>query len=153
MRNFAAMTFGDVANVISVVSGLMTILGIGGIVSWSLVTVERGSLAQNTISVFAAAVKTGLCALSLWPAFMLFAATHIFVVLSLGPGVVGGQNFFWDSSHPAAFAFSYLLNTSLWVPVYTLACACIFTWSFGPLRLFVSTFRRGSSKDGVSDAL
>lgn len=96
------MSFGDIANVISVISGLMTILGFGGIVSWSLFTVERGTLAENTVSVFATAVKTGLCGLLLWPVFMLLAVTHIFVVLSVGPGAMGGDTFFWDSAHPAS---------------------------------------------------
>ena len=38
----------------------------------------------------------------LWPVFMLLAVTHIFVVLSVGPGAMGGDTFFWDSAHPAS---------------------------------------------------
>ncbi len=130
------LTLGDVANVISVIPRMMTILGITGVVTWGLFSQQRGSFAQNTISVFATSVKMGLCVLLLWPTSALFFALHIFVVLSLGPGSIADGEMFWRPDYPVVYVVSYLLNTVLWVPLYALMCACIFTWSFRPFRTF-----------------
>ncbi len=135
------VTFADVADVISVVAGLMTILGVGGLVSWSFIQKQRGTLADNSVSIFAFSVKTGLCILLLWPTSLVFFALHVFVVLSLGPGVISGSDFFWHPEHPLAYLASYVLNVLLWVPLYILLCACTYTWSFGPFRIFSRSIR------------
>ncbi len=67
MPDIGGLRFGDVADVISVISGIMTILGVSGLVTWGFFTEQRGTLAENAISVFALSVKVGVCALLLWP--------------------------------------------------------------------------------------
>ena len=142
MTQLPAMRFTDVANVISVIAGLMTILGIGGLISWSFFRKERGTSADNTISVFAFAIKTGLCLLLLWPFAALFTALHVIVVLSLGPDSIGPDDpFLWDPKHAFAFSVSYILNLLIVAPLYFLVFACIYIGSIRPFRVFWSAFR------------
>jgi hypothetical protein len=133
--------FGDIADVISVIAGLMTIFGFGGFLSWSFFRKDKGTLADNSISVFAFSVKTGICFLLLWPMSALFFGLHIFVVLSLGRGSIGGADFFWNSGYPFAYLASYALAVLLLVPLYIILSACIYTGSFAPFRSFFRAFR------------
>jgi hypothetical protein len=142
MMHILSVRLSDVANVISVISGLMTILGIGGLISWGFLKKDRDTLAANLVSIFAFSVKTGLCLLLLWPLVPVVFMLHSMIVLTLGPDQMASGSFLWNSDFPIAYCASYLINAILWVPLYLLLCACIYSWSFRPFRLFSRLFRR-----------
>ena len=141
MPSFGTIQLSDVADVISLISGIMTILGISGFITWGLFSEQRGNLADDAISVFALSLKAGICVLLLWPMAVLFFVLHIFVVLSMGPGAIDGGTMFWNAAYPVAYFVSYLVNTLVWVPLYAILCACVFAWSLKPFATFWAALR------------
>lgn len=130
------INFSQIADVISIIAGLMTIIGLSGLLSWSFFKKARGNIIDDSISIFVMAFKSGLCILLLWffamPAYFL----HIFVVLSLGLGHIGGTDFFWRDGDWYAYVASYLIGTLIWVPLYVLSCSSIFVGSIKPFKEF-----------------
>ena len=130
------INFSQIADVISIIAGLMTIIGLSGLLSWSFFKKARGNIVDDSISIFAMAFKSGLCILLLWffamPAYLL----HIFVVLSLGKGHMAGTDFFWGETDWYAYVASYLIGTLIWVPLFVLSCSSIFAGSIKPFKEF-----------------
>ncbi len=87
------------ANVISIISGLMTIFGITGIVSWSLTKETNQNLPQATMSIFAKSFKLALCTVSFLLFLVLLREMHFTIVLNVGqdwmPGSVSDPDFWW----------------------------------------------------------
>ena len=59
-----------IANIISIIAGIITILGIGGIVTWSLSKKGKSQFSDTVLSVFSYGIKTVSCiilgAIILW---------------------------------------------------------------------------------------
>ncbi|TVT53433.1 MAG: hypothetical protein FHK80_19005 [Azoarcus sp. PHD] len=130
----------DFANIISIVSGLMTILGITGIVSWSLSKEAGQSISQASMSIFAKSFKLALCVVSLLLFLVVLREIHFAIVLSVGegwmPGSTSDPNFWWKESGWYAYVISYFINILIGIPLYALIASSIFTWSLEPFRVF-----------------
>lgn len=135
------MEIDEIANVVSLIAGLMTIFGIGGLFSWSLVRKSNESLPDATISIFAMSLKLGICILLLWIFALPAHFLHIFVVLTLGKGRMGGADFYWGGEDWYAYIASYLIGFLVWIPTYLILCACTFSWSFTPVKIFVERLK------------
>ncbi len=129
-----------VADIVSIFAGLMTIIGLGGVVTWSFTRKGRQDFADTTISVFALSVKIATCGVLLWILALPAALLHMIIVASLGDGSFLFTEYFWASEKWYAYIVSYLLALLIWVPVFLLTCACIFSWSVVPLKLFFRRF-------------
>ena len=127
-----------VADMVALISGLMTIFGVNGFLSWSF-CFQHGSFAENSISALVCSFKTAACLLVLWPASTPFIFVRQLVVLSLTrSGSVGAP--WWDANHPFACLVSYMVSSALVGPFYIICCACIYVGSIRPLKSFLRQF-------------
>jgi hypothetical protein len=130
-----------IANIISIIAGAMTILGISGIVGWSLFGKDRGPLQRKIAAVFAFSLKTAFCMILLvligGPAFVVYAMTIEFF-----GGGFSTANAFWDPAKPVAYLVAYLFITLLFDTSYLILCSCIYEWSLGPFRRLRRGFRK-----------
>jgi hypothetical protein len=135
----------EIADIISIITGIMTILGISGILSWSFTRESGGSFSSNSISVFAKSVKLGLCLIFQLILIIPMQGLHIFLVLALGEGVMPASahnpDFWWKENYWYAYVISYLIGILLWLPACTLSFSVIYTWSLAPVNVFIQHLR------------
>ena len=128
------------ANVISIISGLMTILGITGIVSWSLTKEVSQSISQATMSIFAKSFKLALCVVSLLLFLLVLREVHFTIVLSMGEGWMPASatdpDYWWKESGWHAYVISYFIIILIGIPLYALIVSSIYTWSLETFRVF-----------------
>lgn len=129
-----------IANIISIISGLMTIFGITGIVSWSLTKESSQTLSQASMSIFAKSFKLAICVASFPVFLLLFREIHFAIVLNFGEGWMPvsfkNPDFWWKQEGWYAYMVSYFVNVLTGVPLYATTAACIYTWSLAPFRTF-----------------
>lgn len=122
---------------ISIVAGLMTIFGVGGLLSWSLLKKTKESLPDATLSVVTLSFKLGLCVLLLLLFSLPMHFMHVFIVLAIGKGhLSAGKDMYWGSEDWVAYVISYVINVLIWFPAYFIACSCVFSWSIQPVKIF-----------------
>lgn len=139
------MDISKIADYISVLAGLMTIIGVGGIVSWSFILRSRPQdFPDGTISIFVMAVKLVLCILAIPFTGLIPAMLHVQIVLAIGPPSIPVSQTFWNPEYPAAYITGLSIGIALWLPFYLLSCASLFTWSLEPFRIFIRRFRNES---------
>jgi hypothetical protein len=126
------MSFAEFADIVTVVSGTMTILGIGGIVSWGFLSRGGNELAETIVMVMAYSIRMGVCGLLILPAYVawdfIYEITLVFLLGSLSMA-----NLYWQNEHPVKYLAAYLLSLSLVLPVYLTIAACVFRSSLKPL--------------------
>ena len=122
---------------VSLFADILTILGIGGILTWGFVRKDSSRLADQIVEVFFFSIRIGL----LFPVTLVFWGIYyflfqIFRVVLEGIFRVYPAEFheFWDPAYPLVFLFSYLLAVVFVGPFYLLACACILLWSGEPMK-------------------
>ncbi|OCH70095.1 hypothetical protein [Vibrio splendidus] len=144
------MEVSDFANIISIVSGLMTLLGVGGFFSWSIYDKSKEpDLSGKAISIFAYSVKFGLCILVLLLMLLPVHLCHISIVLAIGNGSIGSSTMYWSEGNWYAYVVSYIIIVSIWLPIYLLLTASVFHWSFSPFKLFFAKMQ-GKSLSSAS---
>ncbi|SRR6266436_1856475 len=131
------------ANIISIISGFITILGIGGIVSWSLSTKDRGPFQRKVAAVLAFSLKTAFCIFLL--GVMAIPALTIHAIMVGFPHNLGGANFFWDSAGQGYYIASYIFQGLLLLPLYLGLCFSIYEWSFDPFKRLWKAIKRDKS--------
>jgi hypothetical protein len=138
------------ADIISIVSGIITILGIGGILSWSFFKGHSGQLSNTVLGIVSYVLKIGLC-LFLGVAFILLAAVMIstlqFWVLPLALTSLPTYNFYkYDATvETPARLIAVVTSILVLLPAYLLSCASVFNGSIEPWRRFISVFRHKKS--------
>lgn len=130
-----------VADVVSIIAGTMTILGISGIVSLSLFTKRESLLSNRVLSVFAMSVKIFLCLVPLPFLYLLLILPWAGAI-----GIFGG----WIPSNPLEmFAIeNWTLGNYLGTfvilmfvgPLYLIFVACMLENSLQPLSRFWAKF-------------
>ncbi|PID47031.1 MAG: hypothetical protein CR967_05945 [Proteobacteria bacterium] len=129
-----------IANVISIISGLMTIFGITDIVSWSLTKESNQTLSQASMSIFAKSFKLAICIASFPIFLLLFREIHSIIILNFGEGWMplsfNDPKFWWETRSWYAYLVSYFVNVLIGIPLYTITLSCIYTWSLTPFRTF-----------------
>ena len=128
--------------IIGLVADIMAILGIGGLVSWSVFKRERGQFDETVLSIFAYSVKTALC-LAVLGVFGVVASGVDNIILSMSLGYFGPDTpRFWDPQNPLPYVFAHMATGLLFVPLSLLTCASLYASSLGPFRRFFRVFMR-----------
>lgn len=134
-----------IRNSISLLADVMTIVGITGITSWSLFSKDRGPFQDKVAAIFAYSLKSAIC---LGLLIVLVGTSKLvlefFVVLVNGHSSVDDR--YWSSTEPLGYIVGYLVLVLGHLPVFIIICACIYTWSFQPIRRFISAFRQGPTQ-------
>lgn len=134
-----------IANIITIISGIMTIFGITGIIGWSLSKESGQSLSQASMSIFAKSFKIALCIVSFLILLLPIQAIHILIVLSIGDGYMPASTksleFWWRDSDWYAYLVSYCAVVLVGVPLYALSASSIYTWSLRPFHTFWNQVR------------
>ena len=134
-----------VANIISILSGLMTICGFGGVISWTFLKRDRGVLESTIMAIFALSIKTAICLLI----FAMMAAVGFYpylIILAFLRGGAPGGDIFWDSFNPIPNILSYCVVLAFMGPFYLLVCLSLYTMSFWPFIQFFKVFLRAGRK-------
>lgn len=135
----------EIADIISIITGIMTILGISGILSWSLTRESGGTLSSNSITIFAKSIKIGLTLIFQLVLIIPIQGLHIFLVLAIGeggmPASAHNPEFWWRDNYWYAYGVSYLIGVLIWVPVCILSFTVIYTWSLAPVNTLIQHLR------------
>jgi len=134
----------QIANLITIISGTMTILGVSGFLTWSIFSGKDGLLSERLLSIFAYSIKSAMCL-----AVIPFIGMLIFFPWIFAVGFAGGDpNLlpFSGKEFPIGNYIGTFIIAMFSVPAYIILCSCIFEWSFKPISRFVKTF---SKKDNV----
>ena len=126
-----------IANIISIIAGIITILGIGGIVTWSLSKKGKSQFSDTVLSVFSYGIKTASCiilgAIILW---IYLIITSIITVSSEGPV---NKPVWWYFYFNLAV---YFVPAVFLVPTYSVVCSCIYKSSWDPWQRFLEILFR-----------
>ncbi len=132
-------TISQFANIISIISGAMTILGISGIVTWGLFKREEELLANKIIAVSTYSVKCFLCIILLFTIIIMFKVLYIeFVLLLTGKFIETSWHPFTDLIH----SICYITISLFIIPLYVILCLCIYSWSLLPIRKFIKLLKK-----------
>jgi hypothetical protein len=149
MQRMKPIPVGQVADIISIISGFMTIAGIGGILSWSLMRRSRGAFEQKTLDIFSHSLKGFLWLLLLIPLIALvgLARGWYFGFLRDSLGLRIGDRAWWDGRFPVAYVGFYASVFLFCAPLWILGGLSIFKMSLHPFaqfwRKFTSRRRKG----------
>lgn len=137
-----------IADIVSLIAGSMTILGIGGVVTWSFARNRPSQFNEKVITIFSYSTKIFLCVVAAWPILMpasiakfmllMFIRDIFEVEIKLDP--------FWDSGHPLPYLAVYIFISLLAIPIYAICCQSIMRWSLKP---FTEFYRRISNRKAV----
>ena len=127
----ASMEFKDIVDYVSLISGIMAILGLGGLFSWGIAARLNNVFASKVSSVFAYALKTALALILIIPFFEAWKALYIQLFRYFASGAIP---LLWDWSHPVATIASYGGSILLIAPTYLIVTACLYLWSLSPVR-------------------
>jgi hypothetical protein len=130
-----AMNFSGVVEILSFISSIITILGVGGIVSWSVNQRDSSQFATTVYKIFTYSIKTVLC-------FFVFLILYILGLnlFDLSYSII--DSLFWKTIY---FDFSvgtisltgiivFLMNFGLLLPIFFLSCSSIYKWSLNPFK-------------------
>lgn len=133
------------ADIVSIIAGLMTMLGIGGIVTWSLSKKHRSTFDDRVVSIAVYSAKIFLCMLPLWlyPIYREIVLPISGALLRDGFGMDIGSwpyQMWWDKEHPAPYLICHIFFGLIIVPLYYLFCKSLFQWSLRPIKIFFRVF-------------
>jgi hypothetical protein len=139
--------FSHVADILSMMSALMTIIGVGGFVTWWGFGDKSLSVSERAWSIAGFGIRTFVACLAMIPLFLLW--TWCFgAIAALAAGSWQGQ--LWDSTRPVAFAVSHLAAAVIFLPVTIAVFVGIVTARVQPIkRLVVHTLRPTLRRDPV----
>jgi hypothetical protein len=149
MQRMKPIPVGQVADIISIIAGFMTIAGIGGILSWSLMRRSRGAFEQKTLDIFSHSVKLFLWLLLLIPILygIGLAKDWFFGFLRDSVDLRTGGRAWWDGRFPLAYIGFYAAILLFCGPLWILGGLSIFRMSLQPFsqfwRKFTSRHRKG----------
>lgn len=120
----------------------MTIFGLSGFVSWSFFEKNKPeSVADKTIGIFVFCVKIVICIILIPPvAIIPVIVQGQVVLLTSGANSLAFAEVFWGSLNPLSYLFGWVCFLALFVPLYSLICASIFSASIKPFIMFWSKF-------------
>jgi hypothetical protein len=132
------ITLSNIADIVTLVAGGMTILGVGGLVTWSFFKDGKDGFSSVILTVFSYSIKTALCLAIIPFMFAIMILPWIFAV-----AFAGGDTATSPFSHDTWPLGNYIGTSVVLlfaVPVYFLICSCIYTWSFRPFKRFQKLF-------------
>ncbi|MCD9529587.1 hypothetical protein [Photobacterium carnosum] len=150
-----SQTLTNITNIISCISGIITILGVGGAISWSSshssksYPPDQQHIKDIIISIFALGVKIGACIIVLAIATAITYGLYTPLAIISNIMITGGANgsdlsFQGENIWPSAIALTSSLL--LMVPLYLLTCASILSSSFEPFKLFWTVIKKSNNR-------
>ena len=134
------MTLGLIADMVSIVAGAMTILGIGGLVTWSaLRRGGRSPFQEAVLGVAATSLKVGFSLIMLAPFAMIWGTAFQLIVIMVA-GMLHSyvvdliRQPWWDPAIPVPYIAAWLVPSLVLLPLYVVTTMCILTWSAEPAR-------------------
>lgn len=124
-----------IANIISIIAGIITILGIGGILTWSLSRKGKTQWSENVLSVFSYGIKTALCII--WGGIMLWVYLMITSMITFTSARPLNAPVLWQFYFNLAV---YFVLAVFAVPIYLVLCSCIYKSSWDPWQRFLEIF-------------
>ena len=124
-----------IADILGIITGVMTILGLGGILSWGLLRRHDSPLSDRMLEIFGYSVKTFICIVLTFILFQLFWQFTSLASAAFGDGTYRDlQGAIAIASVP--YALGALVSGLLFLPLWVVLCVCVYTWSFSPLIRF-----------------
>lgn len=121
-----------IADIVGIVTGFMTLLGIGGIFTWSVFNKKNSPLSERVWEIFGYSIKTFLCLFLTAALYQPFWLLVSFAAVIFGDGSMKGlQEAIAIRSVP--YMLGAVVLGSLFLPLWVTLCMCIYTWSFSPL--------------------
>jgi hypothetical protein len=143
------MTFSEFADWVTIVSGAMTIMGIGGLFSWGIFGRDRNELSATVFQIFAYSWKTGLCLLLLVPLYFIWHLLYRELLTIVTKGFLY-DDYYWNSLYPIRYSAAYLTTALILFPVYCLCCLSVYRCSISPFVFFYRALRyRTENKGGL----
>lgn len=130
-----------ISTIVSIVSGLMTILGISGVVTWGFKNTETRPGADSIIIIFVYSIKFFINTIILAVLSLLAYMMNFGVVLVLKGHIQAESNEYWEKGYEFQHILSYLIVALLFIPMFLLLSATVYQWSFSPFNKFFSKFR------------
>jgi len=137
------------ADIVTIISGFMTIIGISGVVTWSLTRNSKTLLEERIVAVFVISVKCFICILLAVPLYLIsyFILGFIIVFLrDIFDEYNSAYSWWWSKDHPAAYTVAYIVAFLPSVPIWLLTCKSIIDWSFEPFKYFYVKFTNSSKE-------
>ncbi len=148
------MTLGWIANIVSIIAGAMTILGLGGLITWSAFRPGvKTPLQETVLGVAAMALKFGFCLVIGVPFAMGWGAAFSMMVIMVAgmlafPVVDLGRQPWWDAAFPAPYVVAWVVPSLVFMPLYIVAAMCLLSRSLQPARgLWRALNRRTTGTD------
>ena len=138
------MTFSKFADIVTVISGLMTILGVSGVVSWGFFARGGSQLARSIVTAFAYSIKTAVAGLLLGPAYWMWFEIHTFTLVLLN-GSLHMAFLYWDAERPLSYVAAYAVSLAIVVPIFLVAVTCIYKSSMAPVKQLFAALRGKSA--------
>jgi hypothetical protein len=128
-----------IADIVGIVSGTFTIVGISGIVTWSLFGQGRSPLQETILDIAIFSIKSFLCLVLAFLFVVIFQFVGVFAIMIFTGNSISTGFFLWDAAHPIPYIAGYAVEALPALPLYVLCCLCIFQGSMEP---FIGLGRR-----------
>jgi hypothetical protein len=132
-----------IGNMVSVIADAMTLIGLGGILTWGFVRKGSSRFADQIVDVFFFSIRLFL----LFPITLIFlflgSVPYLFAYLILRDAfglITGDAPLYWDQAPPIGYLTAYLIAGLVVVPLYLTICSCVLLWSMRPLESLVNRF-------------
>jgi hypothetical protein len=134
------------ADVMGIITGVMAILGLGGILTWSYYGEQKQTFQETIWAVFGFSVRLFFALLLAIPELILaFYVFGFFVLLTGGQWAEG----LWDSSRPVGYVFAYAIAGVPSLALISASVMSVLTWSLDPARNLIRAVIRRRPTDKV----
>lgn len=116
------------ADVVTVISGAFTILGVSGVLSWSLFGHGPTAFTRLVLTISAFSIKSFFCLVLLGVAFALIGAGQVVLALAFK-----GEAVYWEKDHPLPHVGAWLILLMPTLPFCVAFCLCIYQSSWHPI--------------------
>ena len=126
------------ANWISIIAGFFTILGLSGIVTWSVFKKEKSQWATTVLSSFNYSMKTAICLILAARLGGIYVLLYSFSMVMLKGDA---SPLWWESDKAIFHIIPHFILSAIAIPFYLILCACIYKFSIEPIQRFIEIFR------------
>jgi len=127
-----------IADWVSIIAGIMTVIGISGIVTWSIGRHLTNTMANRIFAISIQMLKIGLILLFLFILFFLWQTFYgILLVIAKG----NSHNFYWDPNKPIPHILTYLISGLIFLFFSISGSFCIYLGSISPIKNLLYRWR------------
>ncbi|AFL73258.1 hypothetical protein [Thiocystis violascens] len=139
------MTLSYLADIVTLIAGAMTILGLSGLLSWSYFHKNESPLSERVLTIFAYSIKTSLACVLTYYAYWLWSWFYLWLLVDFWGSALHMAKFYWNQEEAPRYLFAYFFSLALFVPLYVSSVIALYSSSFVPIkRLAVAIFKKNS---------